>query len=112
MGAVDPGKVDGSSAVRGQQQVALNIDGAVRDEDVFVVGDEDVDEQVLEMSDGEAVQIPNTPPPTELTRQSEDDVTRTQRGDPEEPPDGSQASPGRYYFFGGHFYSAVFSLHN
>jgi hypothetical protein len=98
MGAVDPGKVDRS--VRGQQQVELNINGAVRDEDVFVVGDEDVDEQVLEMSDGEAVQILSTPPnalPTELTRQPKHDVTGTPRGDSEEPPDSSHASHGRYY---------------
>ena len=100
MGAVDPERVDGSPAVRGQQQVASNIDGAVRDEDVFVVGDEDIDEQVLEMSEGEAVPIPSTPPnalPAELTRQSEHDITGTPRGDPEELPNGSQASPGRYY---------------
>ena len=98
MGAVDPGKMDGSSPVRGQHQEAINVDGAVRDEDVFVVGDEDVDEQV---NDGEAVQIPNTPPnalPAELTRQSEHDITgSTPRGDLEDPPDGNHASPGRYY---------------
>ena len=102
MGAVDPRKVDGSLAARGQQQVALNVDGAVRDEDVFVVGDEDLEEQVLEMSDREAVQIPSTtaPPnalPTELTRQPEHDVTGAPRGGSEEPPDGNQVSPGRYY---------------
>lgn len=86
---MDPGKVDGSAAVRGRQQVAINVDGAVRDEDVFVVGDEELDEQVLEMNDGEAVQIASTPPNAQLT-----DVTR---GDSEKPPDGDQGSPGRYY---------------
>ncbi|KAH9987333.1 hypothetical protein BJV74DRAFT_755503, partial [Russula compacta] len=33
----------GSEKVRGQHQVAPNVDGAVRDEDVFVVGEEDED---------------------------------------------------------------------
>lgn len=102
MGAVDPRKLDGSLAVRGQQQAAFNVDGAVRDEDVFVVGDEEIEEQ---MSDREAVQIPSTvttaPPntlPTELTRQPEHDATGTPRGgSEEEPPDGNQSSPGRYY---------------
>ncbi|KAI9461608.1 hypothetical protein BJY52DRAFT_187260 [Lactarius psammicola] len=103
MGAVDPQRVDGSLAVCGQQQVALNLDGAVRDEDVFVVGDEDVEEQVSETSGREAAQIPSTtaPPnalPTELTRrQPEHDVTGTPRGGSEEPPDGNRTSTGRYY---------------
>ena len=92
MGAVDPGKAGGSSAVHVQQQGAINLDGAMRDEDVFVVGDEEADEQVLEMSDREAVESTSTPP---NTRQSEHDVTYTPRGgDSEEPPCGS---PGGYY---------------
>lgn len=102
MGAVDPGKVDRS--LRGPQQAVFNVDGAVRDEDVFVVGDEDGDEQTLEtsLSDGEAVQIPGptAPPntlPTELTRHPELDVTGTPHGASEEPPDDKQAHPGRYY---------------
>jgi hypothetical protein len=43
MGVVDPRKVDRS--LREQQQASLNVDGAVRDEDVFVVGEEDGEEQ-------------------------------------------------------------------
>ncbi|KAI9439950.1 hypothetical protein H4582DRAFT_1562709 [Lactarius indigo] len=102
MGIVDPRKVDGSLAVHGQQQVAFNVDGAIRDEDVFVVGDEDAEEQALETGDREAVQFPSTtaPPndlPIELTRQPERDVTGAPRGGSEEPPDGNQVSPGRYY---------------
>jgi hypothetical protein len=99
MGAVDPGQVDGSLAVRGQQQVALNVDGAVRDEDVFVVGDEDAEEQAPETSDREPVQIHGrtAPPETELTRQPDHDVTCTQHGGSEEPLDDHQARPGRYY---------------
>ena len=79
MGAVDPGQVDRSVAVRGQQQVALNVDGAVRDEDVFVVGDEDAEEQVPETSDRKAGQIHDrtAPPESELAR-PEHDVTCTQ----------------------------------
>ncbi|KAH9068429.1 hypothetical protein EDB83DRAFT_2506075 [Lactarius deliciosus] len=48
MGAVDPQKVGRSLTAHGQQPVAFNVDGAVRDEDVFVVGDEDSEEHVLE----------------------------------------------------------------
>jgi hypothetical protein len=102
MGVVDPRKVDRS--LREQQQASLNVDGAVRDEDVFVVGEEDGEEQTVEtsLSDGEAVQIPATtaPPdalPTELTRHSELDVTGAPHGASEKPPDDNQSHPGRYY---------------
>jgi len=99
MGAVDPGQVGGSLVVRGQQQVALNVDGAVRDEDVFIVGDEDAEDQAPGTSDREAVQTPGAtaPPESELTRQPEHDVTGTQRWGSEEPLDDNQARPGRYY---------------
>ncbi|KAF8273259.1 hypothetical protein EI94DRAFT_1769325 [Lactarius quietus] len=86
MGAIDPGKVDG--LVRGgQQQAVINVDGAVRDEDVF---------------DREDVQIHGTtaPPDTllnEPTRHPEHDGTGTPRAAPEEPPDDNHAHPGRYY---------------
>jgi len=101
MGVIDPGKVDG--LVRGgQQQAVFNVDGAVRDEDVFVVGDEDAEEQAPEISDREAVQIHGTtaPPDTllnEPTRHPEHDGTSTPRAAPEEPPDDNHAHPGRYY---------------
>ena len=97
MGAVDPRKVDG--LLPGQQQAVLNVDGAVRDEDVFVVGEEEGEEQTPEASEGEAVQNPSMtiPPnalPSELTRRTELDVTGAPQGDS---PDDNQAHPGRYY---------------
>ena len=100
MGAVDPRKVDG--LLRGQQQSVLNVDGAVRDEDVFVVGEEDGEEQTPETSEGEAVQnpstaIPHNALPSKLTRRTELDVTGAPHVDSEEPPDDNQAHPGRYY---------------
>lgn len=99
MGAVDSRKVDGP--LPGQRQAVLNVDGAVRDEDVFVVGEEE-EEQTPETSEGEAVQNPSTaiPPnalPSELTRRTELDVTGTPHGDSEEQPDDNQAHPERYY---------------
>lgn len=103
MGAVDPGKVDESLAVRGHQHVALNVDGAVRDEDVFVVGDEDAEEEAPEISEGEAVQIPsaiaapNALSTSELTRHPVHDVTGTPRGGSEGPPGDNPTCPGRYY---------------
>ncbi|KAH8994966.1 hypothetical protein EDB92DRAFT_1848485 [Lactarius akahatsu] len=102
MGAVDPRKVGRSLTARGQQAVAFNVDGAVRDEDVFVVGDEDSEEHVLETSDKEAVQFPSTTAPLntlpiELTRQPGHDIAGAPRGDSKELPDGNQVSPGRYY---------------
>ena len=100
MGAVDPRKVDG--LLRGQQQSVLNVDGAVRDEDVFVVGEEDGEEQTPETSEGEAVQnpstaIPHNALPSKLTRRTELDVTGAPHVDSEEPPDDNQTHPGRYY---------------
>ena len=52
VGAIHSGKAPGSSVGLGrgpQHVVASNVDGAVRDEDVFVVGDEDEDEDVPEV---------------------------------------------------------------
>lgn len=73
-----------------------NVDGAVRDEDVFVVGEEDEDE-VPEMDDGEAARARAIEVTSPL---SEASVTVEPCADPNksnEPPDSDQGSSGRYY---------------
>ncbi|KAI0254949.1 hypothetical protein BJV78DRAFT_1350650, partial [Lactifluus subvellereus] len=98
VGAIDSGKAGSSLTVREPQQVASNVDGAVRDEDVFVVGDEE-DEEVPDVHDGEAVAVSNTTAtpndrPTEAAGPPiiSDDIHKA-----DEPPNTIQSDPGRYY---------------
>ncbi len=91
--------------LQGQHPVASNIDGAVRDEDVFVVGDEDEDEEgAADTNDGVAAKAPGAGvalPPSEGARPPEPDVevrSFTDADKPEEPTDSNdQGNPGRYY---------------
>lgn len=87
--------------------LASNVDGAVRDEDVFVVGDEDEDE-ASEMDEGEVakasdVASPPASPPFEGAGPTEPDVQVKPHAEPDkpdeptEPTDSNQGSPGRYY---------------
>jgi hypothetical protein len=70
---------------RGEHQVASsNVNGAVRDEDVFIVGDEDEDE-TSETHDGEAAETPGRIP--EVVEPPKPDISV----------DGNQGGPGRYY---------------
>ena len=81
--------------------VASNVDGAVRDEDVFVVGDEDEEEDgFLEMDDGEAAKAPVTSPPSEDAGPPEFDVqvmSYAEPDKPDEPAQPTESNPGRYY---------------
>jgi hypothetical protein len=78
---------------------ASNLDGAVRDEDVFVVGDEDEDGD----EDGEGARAPgmvSLSSPSEGTGPLELDNRLGPCADPDkrdEPTDSNQDSPGRYY---------------
>ena len=107
IGAIESGKPRGSLVGRESHHVASNIDGAVRDEDVFVVGDEDEDEEVSEVYHGEArgSEVPSAtaPPnncPSEATGPPKSNVVCVdiiQKPDGE-PPDSNQTDPqGRYY---------------
>jgi len=99
----------GSERVWGQHHVESNVDGAVRDEDVFVVGDED-EEEDSEMHDGgTAKTLAVKPPPSGVAKPLEHgDISpgagpRADRdSDPnmntsDESPDSNQGGPGRYY---------------
>lgn len=98
------GAVDSAEKARGQHVVVSNIDGAVRDEDVFVVGDEDEDED-SEMHDMAVAKAPNTIPPLSGVakppeRNASTNTTSSVKPDPnksEEPSDGDHGIPGRYY---------------
>ncbi|KAI9511848.1 hypothetical protein F5148DRAFT_1168202 [Russula earlei] len=93
-----------SEKVRGQYQAAsfnVNVDGAIRDEDVFVVGDEDEDESA-EIHVGESTKTPGaTEPPSEVAKHAQHDISggqaRASPTTPGETPEGNQGSPGRYY---------------
>ena len=78
---------------------ASNVDGAVRDEDVFVVGDEDED-GASDTDDGEAAKAPGvaSPPsgPPEPDIQARPYAETDKPDEPTEPTDGNQGSPGRY----------------
>jgi hypothetical protein len=85
---------------------ASNVDGAVRDEDVFVVGDEDEDEDGAssETDDGEAAKASGVATPlSEGAGPPEPDVQARPYAEPDkpveltEPTDSNQGSPGRYY---------------
>ena len=87
--------------LQGQHPVVSNVDGAVRDEDVFVVGDEDEDE-ASDTDGGEVAKASGVAsPPSEGARPPEPDVQvirpTAEANKPEEPTDGNQGSPGRYY---------------
>jgi hypothetical protein len=89
----------GTEKLQGQHPVASNVDGAVRDEDVFVVGEEDEDEDVAsKIYDGETVRAPGSDSsPSEgapLQRDIRDNRPRTDLDKPDEPTD---STPGRYY---------------
>src|SRR5258708_3037122 len=78
--------------LQGQHPVASNVDGAVRDEDVFVVGDEDEDEEgAADTNGGVAAKAPGASvalPPSEGARPPEPDVevrSFTDADKPEEP---------------------------
>jgi hypothetical protein len=94
----------GTEKRQGQHPVASNVDGAVRDEDVFVVGDEDDDEDAsgtTRIYDGEAATTPGMvsslsegPGPQQL------DIKVGPCADPDkrdDPTDSNQGSAGRYY---------------
>jgi hypothetical protein len=99
----------GTKKLQGQQHplaMASNVDGAVRDEDVFVLGDEDEDGASSESDDGEAGKASGAaPPPYEGARPPEPDVQVRPYAEPDkldgptasEPTDNNQGSPGRYY---------------
>ena len=97
MGAV------GTKKPQGQHPVASNVDGAVRDEDVFVVGDEDEDDDgASKIHDGEATQAPGmVSPPSEGTRPLQLDIGDNRPcADPDkrdEATDSNQGSAGTYY---------------
>lgn len=78
---------------------ASNVDGAVRDEDVFVVGDEDED-GASDTDDGEAAKAPGVaslpPGPPEPDIQARPYAETDKPDEPTEPPDSDQGSPGRY----------------
>jgi hypothetical protein len=80
--------------------LASNVDGAVRDEDVFVVGEEDED-GVSEADDGEDAKASGlASPPFDSARPPEPDVQvrpHAEHDKPDEPTDSNQGSPGRYY---------------
>ena len=89
----------GTEKPQGQHPVASNVDGAVRDEDVFVVGDEDEDEDVAsKIYDGETVRAPGLDSsPSEgapLQRDVGDNRPCTDLDKPAEPAD---STPGRYF---------------
>jgi hypothetical protein len=92
VGAVGPEKV--TLLLRGEDQVASsNVDGAVRDEDVFIVGDEDEDE-ASETHDGEAAKAPGRIPwPSEVVEPPKPDISVRLAASGE----GNQSKPGRYY---------------
>ena len=97
----------GTKKLQGQQYLtASNVDGAVRDEDVFVLGDEDEDGSSSEADDGEAAKASAvaSPPPLEGARPPEPDRIQARPhlepdkpDEPTEPIDSNQGSPGRYY---------------
>jgi hypothetical protein len=96
----------GTKKLQGQQHpTASNVDGAVRDEDVFVVGDEDEDgASETETDDGEAAKASGVAsPPSEAAGPPEPDVQVRPYAEPDKPDepteltDSNQGSPGRYY---------------
>ncbi|KAI0300899.1 hypothetical protein BC826DRAFT_991170 [Russula brevipes] len=95
------GAVDSAENARGQHIVVSNIDGAVRDEDVFVVGDEDEDED-SEMHDVAVAKAPSTillvaKPPERNASTGTNTSVRLDPNKSEELSDGDHGSPGRYY---------------
>src|SRR5882757_8477764 len=69
-----------------QYPMASNVDGAVRDEDVFVVGDEDEDGASSETDDGEAAKAPGVAlPPSEGAAPSGPDVQVRPYAEPDKP---------------------------
>jgi hypothetical protein len=95
----------GTKKPQGQYPAASNVDGAVRDEDVFVVGDEDEDE-ASETDDGEAAKASGVASPSfeEGAGPPEPDVQVRPYAEPDKPTehtepsiDSNQGSPGRYY---------------
>jgi hypothetical protein len=89
VGAVGPEKV---TVLRGEHQVASsNVDGAIRDEDVFIVGEEDEDEASETHEEEAAEASGRIPPPSEAAEPPEPDISVRPAGD------SNQGSPGRYY---------------
>ena len=82
-----------------------NVDGAVRDEDVFVVGDEGEDEDGASETDDveDAMASGVVSPPSEGARSPEPDVQVRPYAEPDKPNEpaertgSNQGSPGRYY---------------
>lgn len=70
VGVVNSRSVTVSHNTKGSDPVSTNVDGAVRDEDVFVLGDEDEDEdeEVAKSSRLDGDTIPSTPPPAYQTQ--------------------------------------------
>ena len=96
------GAVSSEKVLHGKPQVPSNLDGAVRDEDVFVVGDEDEDDdEAPEMHDGEAAKAAGEiPPPSEVAQPPKPDISLEHRADSipsDKVPDDNQGSPGRYH---------------
>ena|SRR6266403_1451771 len=88
----------GTKNLQGQHPVASNVDGAVRDEDVFVVGDEDEDVDAV-TDDGETTKVPGVAiPSSEGVRPPGLDVRERPYTDANKPDSNNdQGSPGRYY---------------
>ena len=96
------GAVSSEKVLHGKLQVPSNLDGAVRDEDVFVVGDEDEDEDgAFETHDGEAAKAAGeSPPPSEVAQPPKSDISLEHRADSipsDKVPDNNQGSPGGYH---------------
>jgi hypothetical protein len=93
------GAIRSVKASHGTHQVPSNVDGAVRDEDVFVIGDEDEDE-ASEMHDREAAKAAGgIPPSSEVALAPKSDIGLEHRADSipyDKAPDSDQGSPGRY----------------
>ena len=94
------GAVGSEKMLRLKHQAQSNVDGAVRDEDVFVVGDEeDEEEGTSEMREGEAAKAAGELPPS-VAQPPKSDMSLEHRVDPipsDKVPDDNQGSPGRYH---------------
>ena len=90
----------GTKKLQGQYPMASNVDGAVRDEDVFVVGDEDED-GASETDDGEAAKASGvaSPPSEACAGPPGHDVQVRPYAESDKPDEPTEptGSPGRYY---------------
>lgn len=93
------GAVGSEKVLHRKYQLPSNVDGAVRDEDVFVIGDEDEDE-ASEVHDREAAKpAGDIPPSSEVAQPPKSDISLEHRADStlyDKAPDSKQGSPGKY----------------